>query len=123
MSVETLDFAEPFFPVKYLAGEEHYPIGEKSILVNISERPVLIQNQELGFLESVVVANTAIRKVERAVLVERFASYADEEALFDQVRKTWPLAYDVRKEERLKGVSHYMSPKQSVACTIRVPCR
>ncbi len=29
----------------------------------------------------------------------------------EQVRATWPSAYEVRGEDRLKGVEHYMSPK------------
>ena len=49
--------------------------------------------------------------MEKGVLVERFSDYPDEAALFEEVKKAWPLAYDIRKEERLKGVSHYLSPK------------
>ena len=29
----------------------------------------------------------------------------------ERVRATWPSAYEVRGEDRLKGVEHYMSPK------------
>jgi hypothetical protein len=111
MSVETLEFAEPFFTVKHLADEAEYQVGDKTIVLNLSEQPIRIQDQTLGHLQSVVVAHTPIRGVERAVLIERFAAHADDNALFDEVRKTWPLAYDIRKEDRLKGVSHYMSPK------------
>ncbi len=114
MSVEALAFAEPFFTVKHLVDEAAYPAGEKCILVNLSETAIDIQGQNLGFLQSVVVANTVVRNVERAVLVERFASYADADSLFASVRAAWPLAYEVRKEERLKGVSHYMSPKATL---------
>lgn len=110
MSVEALDFAEPFFTVKFLASENRYQVHEKCILLNLSKGPVAIENQMLQFLQSVVVSDIVLRNIEKAVLVERFASYGDEEALFEKVRKTWSLAYDVRKEERLKGVGHYMSP-------------
>lgn len=114
MSIKTLDFVEPFFTVKYLLNEGEYPVGEKSIIINLSEKPIKIQDQQLGFFQSVVVTNTSICKVERGVLVERFSDYVDEKAFLDEVKKTWPLAYDIRKEERLKGVSHYMSPKISL---------
>ena len=114
MSIKTLDFVEPFFTVKYLLNEGEYPVGEKSIIVNLSEKPIKIQDQQLGFFQSVVVTNTSICEVERGVLVERFSDYVDEKAFLDEVKKTWPLAYDIRKEERLKGVSHYMSPKISL---------
>ena len=52
-----------------------------------------------------------MRHVDRAVVVERFADYSDEAALMERLRSSWPSAFDVRQEERLKGISHYMSPK------------
>jgi hypothetical protein len=114
MTVDTLDFAEPFFTVRHLTGEADYRIGDKTIVLNLAERPIRIQDQSLGHLQSVIVAKTPIRGVELAVLIERFADHADQDALFAAVKTTWPSAYEVRKEERLKGVSHYMSPKVHV---------
>ena len=114
MSIEKLDFGEPFFTVKYLSGEEEYRVEESSILVNLSEQSIRIQNQKLDFFQSVVVTNIIIRDVKKGVIVERFANYNDQDALFEEVKKTWPLAYDIRKEERLKGVSHYLSPKANL---------
>jgi len=114
MSIQALEFAEPFFTVKYLLDEPEYPVSKGSILVNLAESPIKIQNQKLGFFESVVVANTTISEVARAVLVEDYAKHTDENALLAEVKQTWPLAYEIRKEERLKGVSHYMSPKARV---------
>ena len=114
MSIQTLDFAEPFFTVKYLLDEKEYTVDRKSIVVNLSNRPLKIQDQRLGFFQCVVVINTRICEIEKALLVERFADFTNEKAFLNEVKKTWPLAYDIRKEERLKGVSHYMSPKVSV---------
>lgn len=111
MSIEVLSFVEPFFTVKYLVEEESYHVEEPCILINLSEQPITIENQKLGFLQSVVVTNIAVKAVLRGLVVERFADYEDEAALYEEVRKVWPLAYDIRKEERLKGVSHYLSPK------------
>ncbi len=114
MTVETLDFAEPFFTVKYLSDEDKFTVGDRSIIVNVSKNPILIQGQKLGSLESVIVADTDIENAEKAIVIERFADYPDEPALFERVKNTWKLAYDVRKEDRLKGVSHYLSPKAPV---------
>ena len=111
MSIEVLNFVEPFFTVKYLVDEASYRVEERSILINLAEQPITIENQKLGFLESVVVINVAINEVKRGLIVERFDSYENEAALYEEVKKEWPLAYDIRKEERLKGVSHYLSPK------------
>ena len=114
MSVAILDFAEPFFTVKYVTDEAEYKVAERSILVNLSEQPIRIESQKLAFLESVVVTNITVNGVERSLIVVRFADYEDEAVLYEEVKKVWPLAYDIRKEERLKGVSHYLSPKASL---------
>mgnify|MGYP001825459144 FL=1 len=114
MSVAILDFAEPFFTVKYVTDEAEYKVAERSILVNLSEQPIRIESQKLAFLESVVVTNITVNGDERSLIVERFADYEDEAVLYEEVKKVWPLAYDIRKEERLKGVSHYLSPKASL---------
>lgn len=111
MGIEILNFAEPFFTVKYLRDEKEYQVNESSILINISEQPIKIQDQKLAAFQSVVVTNTNIRNIGKGVLVECFSNYEDETALLEEVKKTWPLAYNIRKEERLKGVSHYLSPK------------
>ena len=111
MSIKKLDFSEPFFTVKYVVGDKEFQVAESSILVNLSEQPIRIHNQKLDFFQSVVVTNITIKDMEKAILVERFASYTDEGALFEEVKKIWPLAYDIRQEERLRGVSHYLSPK------------
>ena len=111
MSIEVLSFAEPFFTVEYLVEEESYRVEERCILINLSEQPITIENQKLGFLQSVVVTNIAVQVVKQGRGVKRFADHEDEAALYEEVKKVWPLAYDIRKEERLKGVSHYLSPK------------
>ena len=111
MSIEKLNIGDPFFTVNYLLNETAVPVTDPCILVNLSEQPITIQTQSLQFFQSVIVTNTTILNVEKGVLVERFSDYPDEAALFEEVKKTWPLAYDIRKEERLKGVSHYLSPK------------
>ena len=111
MSIQTLDFAEPFFTVRLLEGEAAYAITGRTILLNLAEAPVLVQDQGLGQFQSAVLHKTTIQHIDKAVLVERFDDYPDQEALFEQVRATWPTACDVRGEERLRGVQHYMSPK------------
>lgn len=111
MPVRTLDFAEPFFTVRHVAGEAAHTVAGRAIVLNLSQTPIRIENQALGPLQSVIVADCPIRQVERAVVVERFDDHPDIDALFARIRRTWPSAYEVRKEDRLKGVSHYMSPK------------
>lgn len=111
MPTATLDFAEPFFSIRLIADEPSVAISDKVIVLNMSEHPIAIQEQALQHLQSAIVVDTTLHDIEHAIIVDRFADHADEEALFTAVKETWPSAYDIRKEERLRGVSHYMSPK------------
>lgn len=111
MSIDKLDFAEPFFTVKLIKDESEIVVQGKTIALNLSENPIRIQEQQLGTLQSAIFANTPLCDIEKAVLVERFSEYPDEDALFERVKSVWPSAFEVRGEERLRGVIHYMSPK------------
>lgn len=111
MTVQTLDFAEPFFTVRLVSAEPSHEVSGKVILLNLAKTPIRIRDQALGELQSVVVRDVELRDVGHAVIVERFGDYPDEAALFTRVKSAWPSAYDVRGEERLRGIAHYMSPK------------
>lgn len=111
MPVKTLEFAEPFFAVSLIENEASLQVDDKAIILNLSEKPIGIRDQSLGHLQSVIVRDVELTNLDHAVLIERVADYPDQDALFAKVKATWPSAFDVRKEERLRGVSHYMSPK------------
>lgn len=111
MPIEALDFAEPFFTVRHVTGTADFEVRGSAIVLNLSQAPVHIEAQALGHLQSVIVRDASLHDLDHAILVERFDAHADAEALFDAVKRTWPSAWEVRKEERLRGVSHYMSPK------------
>jgi hypothetical protein len=111
MSIKALDYANPFFPVSYVQGEEKYMVREKSIVFNMSDEDMTINGRPLGFFRSTVATNTVITHVERALIIEKFAAYPDAETLFERVKNTWVLAYDATHEERHKGVALWRSPK------------
>lgn len=111
MSIQALDYASPFFPVSYVQGEEEYAVREKSIVFNLSDEDLFINGRPLGFFHSTVAVNTGVRHLMRALIIEKFAAYPDEEVLFEQVKKSWTLAYDATHEERHKGVALWRSPK------------
>ncbi len=114
MTIETLDFAEPFFTVRFLKDEDSYQADGKTIVLNTSEEPLLIQDQKLEHLQSVIVKDTPVRNLKCAIVVERFADHGSDSELCANVREHWPSAFEIRQEERLRGVEHYMSPKASV---------
>lgn len=111
MTVEALEFAEPFFTVRLVKDEASFQIFERSILLNLAEKPIRVQDQKIDYLNSAILTNTSVQAAEYCVIIERFDEQSDQNSLFEEVRKTWPSAWDIRKEARLKGVSHYMSPK------------
>jgi hypothetical protein len=106
-----LDFAEPFFSVKYLLEVEERPVGPKSIVVNLSPQPLRIQKQALAFFRSVIVTNASLREARRCLLVEDFERYGDAQVLFERIKNRWVLAYEATHEQRHKGVALWRSPK------------
>jgi hypothetical protein len=111
MSIEALDYASPFFPVSYVQGEGEYAVREKSIVFNLSDEELFINGRPVGFFRATVAVNTVVRHLARALIIEKFSDYPDAEALFEQVKKSWTLAYDATHEERHKGVALWRSPK------------
>ena len=111
MTIETLTIGNPFFTIRVLTDEDRHAINGKTIVLNLAERPLRVREQSLGALQSAILRDTEIRDVALAVLIEGFDNHGDEAALLARIRDTWPSAYQVRGEERLRGIEHYMSPK------------
>ncbi|NBR03904.1 MAG: hypothetical protein EBT94_12430, partial [Alphaproteobacteria bacterium] len=111
MTVQKLDIAEPFFSVSMVSHEASLNIIGRTIVLNLADSPIRIREQTLGSLQSVILRDTDIENVQHAILVERFDDHPDEGALMEEVRRSWPSAFEVRGEERLRGIGHYMSPK------------
>ena len=111
MTIQKLDIAEPFFSVSMVSHEARLTITGRTIVLNLADSPIRIREQTLGSLQSVILRDTEIETVQHAILVERFDDHPDEAALMEDVRRSWPSAFEVRGEERLRGIGHYMSPK------------
>ena len=111
MSINSLTIGDPFFKIRILRDEQTFRIDQKTIVLNLSDTPILVEHQSLGALQSVILADIQMENIEHAVIVEDFASHEDEAALMRRIRDTWHSAFDVRGEERLRGIEHYMSPK------------
>ena len=112
MSVEALDIAKPFFDLLLVSDESNIELDRRSIVLNLDEtRPLWIEGFQLPPLSSVIVEACRLSRVSQAVLVQGFDDHESDQALISDVTTAWPLAFDVRKEERLRGVQHYMGPK------------
>ena len=116
MTVTTLSIGDPFFQVRILRDEPAFEIADKTILPNLAEDvPVRVRQQTIGTLQSAVLVGTTAHSIKHAVVVEGYTSHGEgfeaDAELMARIRETWPSAYDVRQEERLRGIGHYMSPK------------
>ena len=115
MTIQTLDFAAPFFAVDFVTDESRLAIEGRAIFLNLGSTPVSLEAQQLAPLQSAILSNVEVHDIERAVLITGFESHDSDEALFAAVRGLWPSAFEKRGEERLRGVEHYMSPKVVLA--------
>lgn len=111
MSIRALDFLEPFFSMKYVLDEAEYAVAKKSIMLNLSQKNILIKNLPLGYFRSTVVTNVTIANLDRCFIIEDYERNTDHQALFEAIKKKWTLAYDATKAERHKGVQLWRSPK------------
>jgi len=111
MPVTPLSIADPFFAVSVIENEPAVEIDRRAIVLNLSDTAIEVQDQTIGPLQSVILQNTEAKHVAHAVLIEGLDDHPDDAELMKSVRDAWPSAYDVRKEKRLKGIGHYMSPK------------
>ncbi len=111
MSVETVAIGQPFFGLRLVTGEKSFSLSGRSIVLNVGRSPVRVEEQTLDPLCSAILQDTVLRNVEACILIDGFDAHDDEVELLARIRKTWPSAFEVRQEERLRGVEHYMSPK------------
>ena len=111
MPIEKIQNGEPYFGLRVVSDETNFGVDGRAIVLNVGQSALEIEAQTLAPFGSVIVQDVVLPKVERALVIDRFDAYSDEPALMAEIRETWPSAFDVRGEERLRGIEHYMSPK------------
>lgn len=111
MSSQTIDIAQPFFDVTFVSSVESYDVVGRAIVINVGDDSIFIEGQTLTPLQSIIVVNAQLISVDKVLLVFGFDKYKDEAELMSSIRQVWPSAFELRGEERLRGVEHYMSPK------------
>ncbi len=114
MSVTVLSYAAPFFAVDYIENEAEYRVGPKSIVLNLSEEPVLINERPVHFFQSVVSREVVLNHCRRCLVILNRTRHGDEEALFTAIKERWTLAYDATGEERHKGVMLWRTAKEKL---------
>jgi hypothetical protein len=117
MSTRKLEYAEPFFSVTYVLDEAEYPVGPKSIVLNLSKQDLLIKHEALGCFQSTVLSDVSIRDARRCLVIEDYERNADHQELFARIKKKWTLVYEATKLDRHKGVQLWRSPKERLGNT------
>jgi len=112
MTVQALDIAQPFFGVTFITDETTYKLSGRAIVLNLGEKPLGVEGQDLPPLQSSILTDTRLVNIGKAVVVRGFDDFENEYSFLARIRREWPSAYEVRREERLRGIEHYMSPKQ-----------
>jgi len=111
MPVRQLDIGEPFFGLRLVTNEPCFDIEARSIVLNLGTKPIAVEEQVLAPLQSAILNQCVVSGIEKIIVIDRFDNFEDEAELMARIRQKWPSAYEVRGEERLRGVDHYMSPK------------
>ena len=111
MTLHAINIGRPFFEITLIEQESDFEVSGGAIVLNLSQHPLRLEAQQLTSLQSGIVRNARLREVDWAVVVEGFEDFDNEDAFCADVRRTWPSAFEIRGEERLRGVEHYMSPK------------
>lgn len=111
MTLHAINIGRPFFEITLIEQESDFEVSGGAIVLNLSQHSLRLEAQQLTSLQSGIVRNARLREVDWAVVVEGFEDFDNEDAFCADVRRTWPSAFEIRGEERLRGVEHYMSPK------------
>ncbi len=117
MTVEKVEIGEPFFGLDAVTDEAAHRVAGRAIVLNLGTAALKIEEQALPALRSVIVQDATLQGVEFAIVIHRFDAHADEDRMMRDIRARWPSAFDVRGEERLRGIEHFMSPKVWVGQT------
>ena len=111
MPIEAIKIGDPFFGLRMVTDETSFDVQGRAIVLNLGASDLNVLEQSIAPFTSVILQDVTIANVQKALIVDGFDTHADEAALLREIRTHWPSAYYVRREERLRGIEHYMSPK------------
>lgn len=118
MTVQKLDFAEPFFQVDYVEDEPSYDIGAKSLVFNLAERSqtvMYVKGMPIMPLKGTVVQDVQVTNIGRALIVKDYDRVPlDDEEFVKGITSTWRTIYECSGLERHRGLPYYKSPKVRV---------
>ena len=118
MSIQKLDFAEPFFAVDYVEDEAEYFAEGKCLIINLAERSQIslyIKGIPVLPLKGTVAENVKVEGIGRALIVKDYDHFRlDDPDFIRRVKSTWKSLYECSGIERHKGIPYFKSPKARV---------
>jgi len=114
MKIKILHFCDPFYTIKIVSEDNQYAVGNKSIIVNLGEKDIMVKGMPLARLKSTIVTNVMVKGLQRALVIEDYERKGDTSRLFAEIKKQWRMMYDLTGQERHKGVRLWRSPKQRI---------
>lgn len=118
MSIQSLNFALPFFEVDYVENEESYFAKDRCLVLNLAERSqtvLYIKGIPVLPLKGTVVENVSVDNIGRALIVKDYDRYRlDDPSFIQKIKSTWRTLYECSGIERHKGIPYYKSPKVRV---------
>ncbi len=118
MSIQRLEFAEPFFQVDYVEGEASCAASGRCLVFNLAERsqkPLYIKGIPVMPLKGTVVEDVTVEHIDRALIVRDYDRLRlDDPEVVRQLKSTWKSMYERSGLERHKGIPYYKSPKARV---------
>ena len=78
MTVSAINIGRPFFDITLIEDEATFAVRGSAIVLNLSQSPLRLEQQQLSSLQSAIVRRTALREVNWAVVIEGFESFDEQ---------------------------------------------
>jgi hypothetical protein len=90
-----LNFGKPFYNISILRNEKDYSVEGKSIIINLSDKPLAVGEGTLSFLKSTIVTNCVIADAELVCIVDDYEIHEDAVNVSKHIIDSWEYAYDI----------------------------
>lgn len=116
MKTTLLKISEPFVKVQHLEDIVNYKIKGKTILLNVSKKPTLIEGKLLKPWHSSIFANMAVPRAQSLISIAVKPDFLSRKAFkyAATIRKKWTYVYDLFHLARHKGLDFYRSEKDKI---------
>jgi len=111
-----LSFSEEFLNVEYIERADRYVINNRTIVVNLGEKGIIIEGKELSPYKSAIFYNIVLTKIENLLLITLDLEMFSKESFqfSNQLVDTWQHVYDIFPLPHLKDTKLWRSKKDKI---------